>query len=120
MNKASHCIGQLFEREYGFNAVHIGNFPNDWVKPGGLSNDNYCQTCDKMQSSADVVKKKELKFPKYQRENDLYERSVNIDNHARTHKCSGYCLVPKTFSEKFDSSKHQSIDEKKNQKVVLK
>ena len=58
VNKASKLIGEMFEHEYGFNALHIGNFPNDWVKPGGLPDDNYRQTCDGMKSSKDVVKKK--------------------------------------------------------------
>ena len=58
VNKASKLIGEMFEHEYGFNALHIGNFPNDWVKTGGLPDDNYRQTCDGMQSSKDVVEKK--------------------------------------------------------------
>ena len=58
VNKASKLIGEMFEHEYGFNALHIGNFPNDWVKPGGLPDDNYRQTCNGMQSSKDVVEKK--------------------------------------------------------------
>ena len=64
MNKASKMIGEMFEHEYGFNAIHIGNFPRDWVKPGGLLDDNYHQTCDEMQSSRDVVKKKRIKKTK--------------------------------------------------------
>ena len=118
VNKASKLIGEMFEHEYGFNALHIGNFPNDWVKPGGLPKDNYRQTCDEIQSSKNVVEKKELKKPKYHQENKLFERSVNIDNHARTHKCSGYCLKSKTFRQKFDPNKH--LDIKKEDKYTNK
>ena len=50
IEEAAKITGRLLEEEYGYNALHIGNLPNDWVKPGGLSTDNYCQTCDQMQS----------------------------------------------------------------------
>ena len=36
-------------------------------------------------------------------ENNLFPRSVNITNRSRTHKCSGYCLVEKQYSQKFDA-----------------
>ena len=62
-----------------------------------------------MQSSSVVIEKGELKHPKHERENDLFERLVNITNHARTHKCSLYCWRPKKFSQKYDEKKHKKI-----------
>ena len=62
-----------------------------------------------MQSSSDVIEKGELKRPKHDRENDLFERLVTITNHARTHKCSLYCWRPKKFSQKYDEEKHKKI-----------
>ena len=43
------------------------------------------------------------------RENELFERLVNITNHARTHKCSAYCWIPKQFSQKYDEEKHKKV-----------
>ena len=99
-------MGKLMELEYGINALHPGNLPQDWVKPGGLANDNYRQTSDDMQCSRDVLDKQELKKPKFEREGDLFARQSNITNHARTHKCSDYCWKKKSFSQKFDEQLH--------------
>ena len=35
--------------------MHEGNFPNDWVKPGGMAVDKYRQTCNGMMYSDDGV-----------------------------------------------------------------
>ena len=99
-------LGKLMEIEYGINALHPGNLPQDWVKPGGLNNDNYRQTCNEMQSSRDVLDKQELKRPKFERESDLFNRQSNITNHARTHKCSSYCWKKKSFSQRYDEQLH--------------
>ena len=47
------------------------------------------------------------------RENNLFPRSVNITNRSRTHKCSGYCLVEKKYSQKFDTviNSNLSVDD---------
>ena len=103
-------LGKLMEIEYGINALHSGNFPQDWVKPGGLSNDNYRQTCDEMQSSRDVLDKQELKKPKFEREEHLFERQSNITNHARTHKCSTYCWKKTSLSQQFDEQLHSAVN----------
>ena len=71
--------------------------------------DNYRTTMKGMQSSEDIVKKSELKIPKHKRENDLFDRLVNVTNHARTHKCSAYCWKPKKFSQKYDEKIHKKI-----------
>lgn len=102
-------IGEIFESEFGIHALHIGNFPEDWVKPGGLPNDNYRVTSTGMQSSADVIDRQELKKPKFHREHNLFERRVNITNHAGTHKCSGYCLKCKKLSQRYDPERHADV-----------
>ena len=108
-NLAADLIGEKLEKQFGVNAIHCGNFPKDWVKPGGLEEDNYRTTMKGMQSSSDVIEKGELKCPKHTRENDLFERLVTITNHARTHKCSSYCWRPKKRSQKYDEEKHRKI-----------
>ncbi len=42
-------------------ALHPGNAPHDWVKPGGLAEMGYRSCSNGMQSSKDVLKEKELK-----------------------------------------------------------
>ena len=51
-------IGTLIEQDLGYNALHIYNFPEDWVTPGGMPIDNYRQTSPNMQTSACVISKK--------------------------------------------------------------
>ena len=111
-NLAADLIGEKLEKQFGVNAIHCGNFPKDWVKPGGLEDDNYRTTMKGMSSSSDVIEKGELKFPKHERENELFERLVNITNHARTHKCSAYCWNPKKVSQKYDEEKHKKVKTK--------
>ena len=106
---AASSIAATIEDEFGVNALHSGNFPKDWVKPGGLEVDNYRTTMKGMQSSEDIVKKGELKIPKHKRENDLFDRLVNVTNNARTHKCSAYCWKPKKFSQKYDEKIHKKL-----------
>ena len=60
-----------------------------------MLSDNYRQTSPNMQTSAGVISKKELKHSRFMRENNLFPQSLNIKNHAITHKCSGSCLVDK-------------------------
>ena len=77
------------ESEWGFDALHIGEFPEDWVKPGGYF--DYRQTSKNMTTNEQVLEKKELKHFKCMREEDLYRRRVNASNHIETHNCSNYC-----------------------------
>lgn len=75
-NKAAGFIGKILEKQFGVKAIHCGNFPKDWVKPGGFEEDNYHTTMKGMQSSSDVIEKGELKRPKHEQENDLFERKM--------------------------------------------
>ena len=86
ISKAELEIGRLFETKYGVNALHEGIFPKDWAKPGGYPNNKYPHTYPEMQSSQNVLDKKELKHSKFQRELDLPNRGTNIKNHAFLHK----------------------------------
>ena len=58
-------IGIILEREYGINAMHTGNFPQHWVKPGGLADEGYCTTSTSMIKSNHVLATKQLKLPKF-------------------------------------------------------
>ena len=46
--ETGEVIGIRLQLEYGFNTMHEGRFPQDWVKPGGLSCDVYKETCKNM------------------------------------------------------------------------
>ena len=39
----------------------------------------------------------------------LYDREVNIKNHAFTHKCSSYCLQTTTKSSKYNDALHSNV-----------
>ena len=86
INVAAVLIGKNLEQQYGVNAIHCGNVPKDWVKPGGLNENNYRKTIKGMQYLSDAIEIGELKHPKHKRGIDLYQRLVNITNHVRTHK----------------------------------
>ena len=82
LDECAAKIGLDFERHFGFSAFHTGNLPQDWVKPGGFKvDDDYPVTMDGMQSSSDVIERRELKQPKFKREKHLFERKSNIINH---------------------------------------
>jgi hypothetical protein len=112
LDECGKKIGEEFEREFGMSAMHTGNFPEDWVKPGGFKeDDDYPLTSDDMQSSADVIARAELKKFKHTREHDLFQRKSNITNHAGTHCCSAYCARMKQALQKYDPSKHTNFGE---------
>lgn len=96
-SKAELEIGRLFETKYGVNAMHEGAFPKDWAKSGGYPNGKYPHTYPELQSSKDVLDKKELKHSEFQRKLDLPNQGSNIKNHAFSHKCSSYCIRKKNL-----------------------
>lgn len=107
---ASSLVGRQFEQELGCNACHPGVVPSEWVRPGGDKQSTYRTTPHRppfMQTKEDVLEKRELKQFKFQREDDLYCRSVNITNHAYTHRCSSYCWRQKLYTMPFDPARHK-------------
>lgn len=112
IQKCSSQIADVMEGQFGMEAIHIGNAPHDLPKPGGLSEHGYRTTDnDHMQSAKDILHRKELKKPKWTREDNLVERRVNIDNHCRCHCCSDYCLKYKKVATPFDAKLHKDIPE---------
>lgn len=110
--KCDEEIGQLVEAFYGIQALHSGNFPDDLVKPGSvIAKDNYRETSDDMQTSQNILDRKELKLCKFHREDHLFERKINIDNHCRMHHCSSYCAKEKKFKQPYDEALHSNIRE---------
>ena len=102
-------ISNILESNFGYSAMHVGNFPDDWLKPGGQKEHNYRQTCPHMLSSTDVIERDEMKQMKCLRENELFDRMVNIQNHVGTHKCSDYCKVIKKVTVLFDPKQHKDV-----------
>ena len=64
-------LGNIFEFNWRYGAMHPGTFPTDWVKPSGMEEDGYCKTVPTMLSSMDVLESGELKKLKINREYDL-------------------------------------------------
>ena len=111
LEECAKLIGHEFEAEFGIEAIHTGQCPQDWVKPGGFKDDDdYPPTCDDMQSHADVIERQELKKPKVERELHLFEQIANMLNHAFTHKCSAYCARPVKKKYKYDPNVHKDSD----------
>lgn len=123
LSKYESTLTDIIETEWGYSAMHPGQFPQHWVKPGRAKKEalsihdstssvmNYRPTSDRMISSTTVINTKELKKLKCMGENDLLIRVVNIVNHCGVHKCSSYCLRTKKISTKFDENLHHNIDD---------
>ena len=109
----SKAVGKALESHFGLHAVHTGNPPDDWLKPGGQAVDgsNYRGTETGMQSSDDVKERRELKKPKHVEENFLFDRNANMCNHCGNHKCSGYCWNEVERVRKFDPEHDQDVPE---------
>ena len=75
-----YAVDFALQKEYGFNTMHKGLFPCEWIKPGGLLTDIYHPTCDRMLSSEDIIKKREFLLPKYSRESFMFDRTLNMAN----------------------------------------
>ena len=54
-------VKKNMEHEWGYDAIHIGTFPQHWVKPGGLTEMDYRKTSNNMLTSEDVLATKEIK-----------------------------------------------------------
>ena len=54
-------IGNIMEHNYGVHAMHQGILPEKWVKPDGHPFEFYPRLQPAMQSSKDVLQKRELK-----------------------------------------------------------
>ena len=65
-----------------------------------------------MLSSSDILEKGELKKPKFEREENVFARCINITNHTRTHKCSAYCWKEHMTTVPFDGTCHNDDCEK--------
>ncbi len=79
-------IGLSLKKFFGLHAMHTGNLPDNWVKPGGAPESSYQLSCERMQSSKNVLDSEELKKPKWTRRTILYWQHSNITNHCHTHK----------------------------------
>ena len=61
MTNFSLQLGNIFESNWGYGAIHPGTFPTDWVKLSGIEKDRYCKTVPTMLSSMNVLESGELK-----------------------------------------------------------
>jgi len=85
--EAGSKIGGALERDLGLTAFHSGMAPQEWVRPGGVASMGYRSSFQGMQSRSDVIEKHELRYFKFERELDLYDRRCHMTNQV----CS--CLL---------------------------
>ena len=118
-------VKKVMENEWGYDAIHVGTFPQHWVKPGGLAEMDYRKTSKSMMTSDDVLATNELKFLKCMRENELVSRRINVTNHAETHRCSNYCkrvekvMVDYNAKEHKDKARNVFQDKTGKPKIVI-
>mmetsp|Transcript_23835 Transcript_23835/g.54107 ORF Transcript_23835/g.54107 Transcript_23835/m.54107 type:complete len:121 (+) Transcript_23835:242-604(+) len=99
------------ERQFGMGAIHIaGAHPEHLPKPGGQREHGYEATQECMLTPYQILKKKELKQPKFSRENHLFHREINVCNHCRMHSCSAYCLKSRVKAVPYNEALHQHMD----------
>ena len=112
-NTCSEEVAAVLETYFGLHAMHTGNFPEDWVMPGGPPHDvhgsNYRLTEQGMQTTQTVLDAKELKCTKSSRERELHQRHVNIQNHCGCHKCSNYCWKEISCVRTYDETLHSDV-----------
>ena len=54
-DKYSLQLDNICESNWGYDAMHPGIFPSDWVKPSGVEEDGCCNTVPTMLKSMDVL-----------------------------------------------------------------
>jgi hypothetical protein len=57
-----------------------------------------------MMTKQDVLDRKELQLFKFEREKELYDRHVNMTNHAWCHRCSNYCWKAQKIEVDYDEA----------------
>ena len=70
------------ESKFGVHAMHLGLFPQEWVKPGGYPMSPYPMTQTDMLTSKEVLEIGELCQFKHEREDNLLDRQVKVCNHC--------------------------------------
>lgn len=111
-NNLNQSIKNVMQYEWGYDAIHIGTFPQHWVKPGGLEEMDYRKTSNAMLRSDDVLATNELKFLKCMREDELISRRINITNHTETHRCSNYCKRVEKITVDYNEKEHKDKADK--------
>ena len=113
LKTCGEVITELLEDDMGFYAVPTGNFYIDVVQSAAFHKHlGYRESSRGMQTSAQVLAKKELKQPKFRREDHLFARKASLINHTLYHKCSAYCLKDEQFSRPYDPLDDQDQEEK--------
>ena len=86
----SKKITQLMDSHFSISANHVGVSPSEFVVPGGTKQSGFRGTHKDMKSRNDVINMQEVSKFKFDREDDLYDRLVNLQNHYFHHRCSAY------------------------------
>ena len=106
--EASDKLHDIMTKYFGMSAVHIGHAPKEYVMPGGKQSMGYRSSYLGMQTRRDVLNLNEVSFAKFQREETLYDRKVNLQNQCLSHCCSDYCLrIVGTYTVEFDRWYHK-------------
>ena len=78
INVANEKVGKIMESKFGVHAMHLGQFPQEWVKPGGWPMEPYPITQTDMLTSKQVLDIGELRQFKHQLENIFLGRQVKV------------------------------------------
>jgi hypothetical protein len=114
---ASKAVNAIMEFDFGVSAMHIGQAPQQWVKPGGAKGLDYRATQPDMLTKEEAWKLKPLAAFKFSEENHLHSRRVGVTNHCFTHKCSGYCWRQETLDFAYEPDKHGPRENNPNPNV---
>lgn len=91
-NLSASRITNLMERSIGISASHVGKPPSEWVAPAGRTPEcGHRRSTKGMLDMSDVVKTQGLRKFKFDNENELYRRKMEITNICLCHTCSSYC-----------------------------
>lgn len=104
---ATDSISAVLMGELGYSALHSGECPQDWIEPMGRKALGYTGDSTGMAKKRDVMDQAELKQFKFAREDNLFQRKVNMTNHCWCHRCSDYCLRDELIVTPYNAALHK-------------
>lgn len=103
---ATASVTDVLVGELGYSATHPGVCPSEWLEPMGRQAIGYSGDSAGMAKKKYVMEQAELKKHKFEREDNLYDRRVNMINHCWCHRCSDYCLREETVAFRYNPTIH--------------
>ena len=88
---AADNLATLLTQDTGLSASHQGTAPADWLMAAGREAMGYRSSYVGMLKRRAVLDTNEVSSPKYEREEMMYARTINLRNQCLMHCCSDYC-----------------------------